>query len=250
MSILEKQKRFKCIACEIFFREFSLAAALSDNVIKLKFMHQGLHNMGAERMGLALQEEIDNTDAKLFDAILLGFGLCGNGVLGLHSELPLVIPRAPDCIPLLMGDRDKHKEYYDNNHGTFYLSPGWIERAGSGESGSESGQMIGFGYNREELVERYGEKMADYVAKTLSGWDKNYSKYTLIDTGTGNLEFYEKEVLRRASEKGWEYEKYTSENRLAKLLFSGNWNDYDFLVVPPRAKLIPTYDDNIVGFKL
>ena len=249
MNSFEKQKRYKCIACDIFFREFSLAAALSDNIISLVFMEQGLHSMGAERMSLALQEEIDNTDTDLFDAILLGYGLCGYGVAGLHSKIPIVIPRAHECIPLLMGDRDKYTEYFNKNHGTFYLSPGWIERVGFGKNSLESFQNIGIGYNRNELIERYGEEMADYIAETLGGWDKNYSKYTFIDTGTGNREYYEKETLRRASEKGWEYEKYESENRLATLMFSGDWNDYDFLVVPPGAKLKPTYDESIVGYE-
>jgi len=246
---MQNQKRYKCIACDVLFREFSLAAALSDNVIKLTFMQQGLHSVGAEKMSKTLQEEIDNTDLTQFDAILLGYGLCGYGVSGLHSELPIVIPRAHECIPIIAGDFDKYSEYFDKNHGTFFLSPGWIERAGFGNEDTESEEIMGIRYNREELLERYGEEMADYIAETLGGLDKNYTKYTFIDTGTGNLEMYEEESKRRAEKKGWDYEKLVSENQIAHKLFAGDWNVHDFLIIPPGAKLKPTYDGTIIGYE-
>ena len=246
---MEGQKCFKCIACDVLFREYSLAATESSNIIKLAFMRQGLHSAGAEAMSKALQEEIDNTDIDTYDAILLGYGLCSYGVRGLHSQLPLVIPRAHDCITLLMGDRDKYMDYFGKNPGTFYLSAGWLERTRLERSINEADRLPGSRYTREEMIERYGEEMADYIAETLGSWNKNYSKYTFIDTGTGPLELYEKEAKSRAAEKDWEYEKYIGDNRLVQLMFAGEWNDYDFLVVPPGKKIKPSYDDGIIGFE-
>jgi hypothetical protein len=91
-------------------------------------MEKGLHDVGTKKMSEKLQVEIDKVDAGKYDTILLCYGLCNNGVCGLHSPLPMVIPRAHDCITLLMGSKERYKDYFDHNPGTFFFSPGWLER--------------------------------------------------------------------------------------------------------------------------
>jgi hypothetical protein len=55
-----------------------------------------------------LQERIDTADGNGYDAILLGYALCGRGTEGLRAgKTKLVLPRAHDCIGLLMGDRHR-----------------------------------------------------------------------------------------------------------------------------------------------
>jgi hypothetical protein len=49
----------------------------------------------------------------------------------------MVVPRAHDCIALLLGSREKYAVYFDAHPGTFYQSPGWVERAaGLGDDAS------------------------------------------------------------------------------------------------------------------
>lgn len=91
-------KRFKVIACEIAFRELCFCASQANAVVDFTFMPKGLHDKSAEKMRLALQHEIDQVECHKYEAILLAYGLCSCGVVGLTSQLPLVIPKAHDCI--------------------------------------------------------------------------------------------------------------------------------------------------------
>jgi hypothetical protein len=91
-------------------------------------MEKGLHDVGTKKMSAMLQSEIDKVDAEKYDMILLCYGLCNNGICNLHSSLPIVIPRAHDCITLLMGSKEKYKDYFEKIPGTFFLSSGRHER--------------------------------------------------------------------------------------------------------------------------
>ena len=104
-------KRLKVIACEVAFRELCLCASQSSSVVDFVFMPRKLHVVGAKEMQMALQSEIDKVDVEKYHAILLGYGLCGNGVVGLQSQLPLVIPKANDCISLFLGCRKRYADF-------------------------------------------------------------------------------------------------------------------------------------------
>ena len=120
---------YKLIGCEILFREICHCASISENVVDLEFMPKGLHDIGEEKMSARLQERIDAVDTDKYEAILLCYGLCNYGTKGLQSSLPIVLPRAHDCITLLMGSKERYKDYFFGNPGTLFMSSGWIERA-------------------------------------------------------------------------------------------------------------------------
>ena len=40
----------------------------------------------------------------------------------------LVLPRAHDCITLLMGSRSEFESYFQDHPGVYYRSTGWVER--------------------------------------------------------------------------------------------------------------------------
>ena len=106
-----KQHRYMMISCAVLSRECYHCASISKNSIDLKIIEQGLHDIGEERMSSSLQAEIDTVDTDKYDAILLAYGLCNNGVRTLHSSLPIVLPRAHDCITLLMGSSTAYMDY-------------------------------------------------------------------------------------------------------------------------------------------
>lgn len=127
ITMLPRGERYgiqKLIACEVLFREICYCAAGCSNIVDITFMEKGLHDVGAKKMSEKLQAEIDRVDAEKYDAILLCYGLCNNGISGLRSPLPLVIPRAHDCITLLMGSKEKYRAYFDKNPGYFLLVVG------------------------------------------------------------------------------------------------------------------------------
>ena len=76
---------FKILACKIFQRELAQVLLTCPNALDITFMRQDLHT-NENRFGD-------------IEAILLGYGLCSNALAGIKSSrLPLVIPRAHDCI--------------------------------------------------------------------------------------------------------------------------------------------------------
>jgi hypothetical protein len=201
-------------------------------------------------MSSRLQEEIDTVQAGYYDAILLGYALCNNGIVGLHSETKLVVPKAHDCITLLMGSKSKYKEYHSNNSGAYYKSTGWIERhtnlLGLGES---IPQQLGLTSNYNEYVEKYGEDNAEYIMEMMGDWMRHYNKYTFIDMPVCNFDEYKELTKREAREKGWEYEEIEGDLVLLQNLVNGSWCEDDFLVLEPAQKIKALYNDDIICFE-
>jgi len=166
-SINSKFRRFLLIACEVLQRELFYCAAKSTSVIDIEFCSQGYHDLDSSEMCKRIQKKIDHYDNKGYDAILLGFALCSNGILGLKAgKTPLVIPRAHDCITLLIGDKEQYMEYFSENPGTYYLSSGWIERDAKNLEDLRSISLTAkFGMDKSyaELVNEYGEENARYI---------------------------------------------------------------------------------------
>ena len=237
------------IACEILFREACYCAALCDPIIDIQFMKKGLHDIGAEKMSGKLQQAIDEVSTDEYDAILLCYGLCNNGISSLHGKLPIVIPRAHDCITLLLGSKERYKEYFDNNPGTYFKSSGWIERDASldgEEADSSVMNQLGLGKSYEDYVELYGEENADYIAEILGNWEENYTKMTFINTKLGNIDL-DRSISKEAAEtKQWDFEEVEGDIRLILKLMNGQWDEDEFLVIPGGDKIVPSNDEKIV----
>ena len=241
------QKRRKLIACEVLFREICYCAAMSSGIVDITFMEKGLHDVGTERMSARLQAEIDKVNTETYDAILLCYGLCNNGICNLRSPLPLVVPRAHDCITLLMGSKEKYKTYFDGNPGTFFLSPGWLERnKDPGDTEDSVPSQMGIMKTYEEYVELYDEETAKYLMETLGGWLKNYKKNAFVNTHVGDETLYREMTKRFSKERDWEFEEVSGDTGLIYRLLSGDWNDDEFLVIPPSASIVPSYDDGVI----
>src|SRR5271169_4196374 len=115
--------RLKLISCEVFTRELCDTAARSVHQVDLAFLPKGLHDIGCAGMLSRLQAAVDAVEAPQYDAILLGYGLCNNGIAGLTARtLPIVVPRAHDCMTLFFGSRDRYEDYFRKNPGTYFLT--------------------------------------------------------------------------------------------------------------------------------
>jgi hypothetical protein len=242
------RKRLKLIACEVLYREICYCAARCSNVVDITFMEKGLHDVGTKKMSEKLQGEIDKVDAEKYDTILLCYGLCNNGISGLHSSLPLVIPRAHDCITLLMGSKEKYRDFFDQNPGTFFFSPGWLERnKDPGDTADSIPTQLGMSKTYQEYVELYDEETARYLADVLGDWLKHYRKTAFINTQVGNEELYREITKQFATENGWEYDEIGGDTGLIYRLLNGDWNSAEFLILSPDTSVTPSYDENIIS---
>lgn len=231
-------KRFKIIACNVLFRELSVCAAYSPHLIDVDFLHRSLHNE-PDRLRSEVQKRIDECAGAGYDALLLGYCLCSNGLADLEArDTPLVIPRGHDCITILLGSRQAYDRSFFENPGTYYYTPGWIEREGltkerSSVQGDEAHERI-----RAEYVEKYGEENAEFLMEMLHSWQKNYSRALFIEMGLIDMAETKAQAQKVATEFNWTYEEVAGDVRLARMLVNGDWNPDEFLVVPPGWKTI------------
>ena len=223
----------------------------SPHDIDVEFLQKGLHDIPTEEMLKRLQEQVDNVPDG-YDAILLGYGLCNNGLDGLRARnTQLVLPRAHDCITLFLGSRQRYRDYFDANPGTYFKTTGWIER---NEIAEELKQLsipnqMGMDMTYEQLVEQYGEDNAEFLWEELCNTEKNYSQITFIEMGVEPDDRFEKIAREEADSKQWKFEKVPGNLTLLQRLLHGDWSSCDFLVVPPNRELMANHTEGIVGLK-
>ncbi|MFH2131724.1 MAG: DUF1638 domain-containing protein [bacterium] len=242
--------RFCLIACKVFYREICACVARSPHTVDIHFLPQGLHDFGRKGMQEAIGRALSDIDQTRFDAILLAYGLCSNGVTGLRAgPIPLVIPRAHDCITLFMGSKEQYLDHFQNHPGTFYLTSGWLERTQDSDEikklGLQAKNPMGGSY--AELVEKYGEKDARMLVDTIHA-THHYRQITYIDMGIEPDDRFEKQARAEAEQKNWVFQKLTGDLKLLRMLVNGEWDETMFQVVPPGQKLTASLDpDRILG---
>jgi hypothetical protein len=242
--------RLKVLGCKVLSRELGYLSAFSDNYIDITTLRQGLHDT-PRLLTETLQKEIDLIDARKdihtcgpyfdedFDAILLAYGLCSNGVIGVSSKrYPLIIPKAHDCITLLLGAREKYQQYFDSHRGVYWFSRGWLENTPMpGRRRYES--------TRETYVKNYGEDNADYLMDMEQNWLKEYNWCTFIDWPELDNESYKAETRESARYLHWNYDEALGDKSLLEDFLNGKWDDR-FLVVPPGKTISPSYDSSVI----
>lgn len=240
--------RCKLIACEILCREFADAITRSPHRIDVEFLGKGLHDRAGASMRDELQAHIEAVPAGEYDAILLGYALCGNGLHGLTARAtPLVVPRAHDCITLLLGSRKRYAAEFAANPGTYFRSTGWLER-GQGLEPLVSLQT-GAGTSLQELIAQYGEDNGRYLYQELNRYQHSYSRLAYIHTGLAPDAEFAAKAREEAAARGWEFAEISGSLRIFRQLLAGEWPEEDFIVVPPGARLVARYDDQILAIE-
>lgn len=208
--------RLKAISCEILYREMCAAVARSPHQVDLEFLPKGLHDLGARGMLRRLQAAVDAVDESRYEAIALGYALCGNGVGGLQARgRPVALARAHDCITLFLGSRERYLDYFDNHPGTYFKTSGWIER----------------GQNLEQVG---------------SDLTHNYSQLTFIEMGVEPDDRFERQTRAEAAELGWAFEKVRGDMSLIERLVGAQWDAEDFLVLQPGQRVAPSHDASVI----
>jgi hypothetical protein len=242
--------RFKAIYCQVFTREMDTVVARSPHTIDLEKIPMGLHDLGIG-MRPHLQERIDASDNAGYDAILLGYALCGRGTEGLRAgKTQLVLPRVHDCIGMLMGSHRAYMSYFENHPGVYYRSPGWIEFQTPDmvlePAFASQKKVLGERRTLEELIAQYGEENGQFLFEQFNSFRSHYSGLTYISTGVTSDEASRVKARAEAAKQGWTFDEVQGSLTLLQRLVSGNWNSADFLVVPPGATIRATLRDDIV----
>jgi hypothetical protein len=211
-----KQKsRRLVLACNVMETEIR---SLKDDLVDVRFLDYGLHNV-PEKMSEAIQNEIDCAiETGDYEAIILGYGLCSNGIVGVKARhIPLVVPRVHDCISLFLGSVKKYRTEVAACPGTFYLTPGWIEKGDTPISKYTS------------YCRNYNEETAKWI---LHEEMKNYTRILFIHTNSGNLKGHYREIAHKnAAFLNVSCQELHGSSKFFRRLVHGPWNAARFLIL-------------------
>ena len=234
----------KLIGCKVFMRELYLVCAHSKHVVDIIWMDVKLHENPAN-LKAALQkkiDEIENNENEACDGILLGFGLCSMGIVGLKTRrYPLIVPRAHDCITVLLGSSERYRELFDEyDGGIYWYSPGWIEQMKTpGRNNDEKSKYLMY-------VEKYGEDNAQYLMEVEGTWTENYTCAALIRWPEFSENILYETATRAAAEKNkLSYTEFEGRSTMLSKLVNGEW-DEDFLILNPGQRLAYSGDERII----
>jgi len=239
--------RLYCLACEAFARPIYHFAAQSPYLVDVKLLRIGLHNTPAALRSV-LQQEIDAVEAGKYDAVIMSYGLCGRALDGLTAkELPLIVPRAHDCITLFLGSRKRYQEQQDACPGTYWYTSDYIERR------ENENETLALGAGMEDdlsqvyagYVEKFGKDNADYLMEVMGAWQKHYQRAVYLNLGLAEGDTARKLAQAQAEKRGWRYEELAGDLGLLQRLVNGEWNG-DFLRLERGERLEMAADDGVI----
>lgn len=116
------------LACEVLRHEIEKLMAEMQEALPVTFLEQKLHD-NVDVLRSKVQETVDALEQEYQGdlTILCAYALCGRALCGVRaSRATMVFPRLHDCIPLLLGL--KQKEFSSTYSGAVYwLSPGFLQ---------------------------------------------------------------------------------------------------------------------------
>jgi len=214
------------IACKVF-QDLLERFVPPDMADQLTFLDYGLHEF-PEVLNKTVQEQIDGIAEP--SRILLGYGLCGNGLRGIQAgRHTLFIPRADDCIAILLGSYQAYLKEFSENPGTYYLTKGWLE------SGSDPLKEF------QQMAEKYGAETAEWV---MDQQYTNYTRLVLVAHSQEDLETYRPralEVAEYCKRWGMEYAEVRGSDTyirdLVRAVRTLSESNDQFLVIPPGESI-------------
>lgn len=210
------------LACEMIRKEINALLEKNPFPGEVVWMEKGLHEYPDDLRG-ALQREIDARDGKV-DYILLVYGLCGNGIIGLKTEKSrLVIPLFDDCIRALLSLEANEEIAVDPR--ALYYTDEWMDTGSSMLMGADT------------YVERYGEKKALKIVKAML---KNYKHVTFLETGLYDIDFAAEKIKPTTDRIGLKINQTPASFRVYDALLSGRWGK-EFLVTEPGETVTEQY---------
>ena len=242
--------RLHLIACPVFQRELEVLSAQAVTTVTAQHLEMGLHEGTGQDLRIALQAAIDKVSPDQCDVIAVAYGLCNRGVVGLEArKVPVVIPRAHDCISMLLGDSKKYLEQLDIQPGTYFQSAGWLEH--SPGNGNVRQQTMTFGpaasVTREELAQKYGEENADYLLEQFTNFTKHYERLAFIATPVPEAARWETAAQDMARKRGWTFEKLPGDLGWLRRLVNGKWDEREFLKLNPGERVVRRSDALLIG---
>ena len=240
---------YKIIACNIFRKEIETLMDdinINNHVI---FIEQGLHNTPPkmreklQQVILALEEDSDFLNK--YEGIVLLYGLCGNGTLGLKTKkVKLIIPRAHDCMALFLGSKERYKNIIDNNKGVYWYNHAWIDQT---PMPSKKQMEI----SKRDYYEYYDEDNAEYLYELEVQSLMQYRYGVFIKSPLVDNEPYKDFMLNEVcNEFNWEYKEYEGNNTVIENIVNSIFKEQEVLILNPNEEVGLSLDLDILKSKV
>ncbi len=208
------------VVCETIEDEVAKSMEKIEFTGDIVWMNATLHNE-PNRLRSELQKVIDNHIG--YDNILLGYGNCGNSILGLKAtHCNIVFPVTSDCISMLLCNR---KDIDDIRKNTYFLTKGWIN--------GEKSLFVEYKY----CLEKYGEKKAKRIFSVML---KHYENLMLIDTNAYDLDYYSHIAKDFAQKTNLHFIVEEGSLSILEKLLSEKW-DESFEIIKPGEQILYEY---------
>ena len=203
------------LACQTIKDEIEKAYSLAGCDHDIFWVESGLHN-NPDKLRVRLQEELDKiTDV---DRVILGFGFCGNSVLGLVAgNYELIIPKVDDCITLVIGSVEA-RNAISAEAATYFLTQGWLTH--------ESNIWKEYQYS----LKKYGKKKTAMIYDMMLG---HYKRLGVIDTGCYDFEEFFNNTVEIAKTFKLNHERLDGTITYISELLTGPWDDSRYLIIAP-----------------
>lgn len=208
------------ICCRTLEKELEKALSETSCTYSCIWINSGLHNV-PEKLTKELQKKLDELDDSV-KRVILAFGYCGNSVKGLKTgNFELILPRAEDCITLILGSTDKRQQIMKES-ASYFLTKGWMD--------GERNIWTEYVY----ACDKYGEPKAKEIFKSML---VHYKRLVIIDTGAYHIPSILSETQNIADTLGLKHEIISGTDTFLKQLLTGPWPKERFLIVPPNGQI-------------
>jgi hypothetical protein len=213
------------IACRVLQE---LLGTMLPEGMPVRYLEITLHNT-PKKLAAALQEAIEAVPEP--SNILVGYGLCGNGLAGVRSGAhTLIVPRTHDCVAIFLGSHQRYVQRFFANPNTYYLTRGWLEAK------DEPLQ------DYLDYVRDFDEESADYLVEMKY---HHYRKLCMVGFNQQELDECRPMAMRVAEfcAKRWnmQYEEVIGSTSLLEALLQvpgkAEGAGTEFVVVPPGGEI-------------
>ena len=226
------------IACKVLWREISYLVSISPFYYDVVYLDQGLHNEPAN-LKTKLQEKITEMENN-YSVILIGYGLCSNGIVGITSKkATLILMRGHDCITFFLGSKELYRSCFDELPGTYWYNTGWIDTSDIPNKEFYDKKFI-------EYKDRYDEDTAEYLLEMEKEWLSKYNNLAYINQGITDEAEYVKMSKEAARYLNWNYKELKGDLNLISDWIMGNWTSERFLVLEPNDVLTASFEEKTI----
>ena len=227
--------RIKLICCDVFARLAYSVSADSKHIIDIFLLPMLSHNE-PELLKINLQQAVDNTPADVYNKIVMAYGLCGNSIVGLTTNIPLIIPRMHDCSAMFLGSNKRFKEVFGHRLSARWRSCGYMERCSdiTDDYKSHPGYL--------KLLKEYGEENAEYVWQLMHPPPETDTSVYIRMPGFEYSD-YESTFCKQMLEAKCTPDIVEGSLLWFERLINGPWdNSEEFLELLPGYEIEPIYD--------